>query len=118
MWTAQEFTNVLSRHPDGGTLWARNHRTVRYIRVLRPDEYTTIALMTEIAGGKKVISRVELFCKTPHGIETAEFPDPAQTQEFKDTLINAPILDAVDPALRPAVNTFLSTPVNTVLTTW
>jgi len=102
MWTAQEFAEVLRKHPNGGTLWTRTHRMVRYIRVFRPDGKT-----------------VELFVRTPKGIEVAEFPNPQKTAEFSKSLLESSILlGLISPYLLDEVRTFIAIPDKTHLYTW
>ena len=120
MWTAHEFANVLESHPNGGTLWTRTHRMVRYIRVFRPDGKTVVAVMTEKWGwrGKRTV-KVELFVRTPKGIEVAEFPNPQKTAEFSKSLLESSILlGLISPYLLDEVRTFIAIPDKTHLYTW
>ena len=119
MWTAQEFAEVLRKHPNGGTPWTRTHRMVRYIRVFRPDGKTVVAVMTEKWGwrGKRTI-KVELFVQAWVGAEVAEFPRAEKTPEFLESLLRSSVLNLVDAAFLPDVKRFISTPDDTHLTTW
>jgi len=92
---------------------------VRYIRVFRPDDKTVVAVMTEKWGwrGKRTV-KVELFVRTPKGIEVAEFPKPEKSQKFIQTLLKSPILGLVDVAFLPDIEQFISTPDRTHIETW
>jgi hypothetical protein len=118
MWTTEEFAEVLKEYPDGGTLWTRSHRTVRYLRVLRPAPKAVVAVMTEIAGGKIVRSEVQLFVQTSEKTQVSEFPNPSKTPEFLNSLCAASALDLLDRNLRPTVTNFLLNADETLMTTW
>jgi len=118
MWNAQEFANVLERHPSGGTLWTKTHRMVRYIRVFR-RKGTVVAVLTEKwAWGAKRSNKVELFVRTPKGTEVAEFPEAKKSPEFLESLLRSSILNSLDMVLLPEVKEFISTPDDTHLATW
>lgn len=119
MWNAKEFLEVLERHPEGGTLWTRSHRTVRYIRVLRLDKRNIIAVMTEHTHFQKIQEvKVELFVNTPSSIQVSVFEDPSQTPEFLQRLLKDPILNYIHHSCRLAAEEFLSSPDKTALPTW
>ena len=120
MWTAEEFSRVLERHPLGGTLWTGTKRMVRYIRVLRLNEATVVAIMTErrtfLKGPRPV--DVEIYVKTSKGVLVSELRNASETPEFTRRIVTDPILGNIDTGFRPGVNDFLSLPDKTRLHTW
>lgn len=119
MWTAEEFANVLEENPKGGTFWTGSHRVVRYIRVCRPDKNSVVAIMTQLWKWKdKHSEEVELFVRTSAGDQVAEFFKAKQTPEFLESILNAPILSALDEKVIPEIKRFLSSPDDTYFYTW
>lgn len=116
MWSAEEFNQLLERKPEGGTLWTRTHRTVRYVRIFRPDNEITVAIMTEHSKGRS--PKVLLFVKTPSFAQTSELDNASRTSEFLRRILENPIFSVVHCRFHSEIKKFLSFPDKTVVPTW